>query len=235
MSLTARFSSLVVLFLASLTVGCHGTYFLTISPLTPYPEWKYDGNLGYAFLESDAVPGLVPFTLLRDKSVESPNTYDLRYLYTASLEIKQRLTNGGPWVEEEIAFYVYPTETKNSQPLHQLSSHATGDILWSTDPVELQTLKAQGYWTYEGVACWLPVKPSPARLVRRIGHIVNLGDQLPGKRKPLPPTPPKFINPAVWDELDGSEPKHSPPKPKASDPPLHPIRRFRYNPPPVPT
>lgn len=134
-SLMARFSSLVVLFLAILTIGCHGTYFLTISPLTPYAEWKYDGNLGYAFLDSDAVPGLVPFTLLRDKSVESPNTYDLRYLYTASLEIKQRLTNGGPWVEEEIAFYVYPTETKKLptppsiiQPCHRRYSleHRSG-------------------------------------------------------------------------------------------------------------
>lgn len=38
------------------------------------------GKLGYAFRDLDAALDLVPFTLLRDKSVELPGTWNLRYL-----------------------------------------------------------------------------------------------------------------------------------------------------------
>lgn len=152
------FPSLTLL-LSILTATTQAAYYLSLqdwsSNLILNYGWTYENEQGHAFRNPTDRDGLIPFYQLR-----SPNPADyhsLLYFYTNNENEKAQIIADPNWVVEE-TWYVHGAPVDGGQDLHRLFNAASGDHIWTIDPVEVQQLQGGG-WSYDGVAAHLPPPP----------------------------------------------------------------------------
>ena len=150
---------LLVLFIAIVSVNCLNRYYLTVEDYHEtdiyYSGFEYEGPVGYAYKNPAAAPNLIPFSQLR--SPIDANNINVEYFYTSDPAEKQQVLSTGVWMEDG-AFYVYGAEAVGTVPLYRLIEDATGDHIWTSDPVNVQQLQAAN-WRVEGIACWVATEP----------------------------------------------------------------------------
>lgn len=154
----------IIFFLFGLLAGsCRAQYFLILAngPAIDAPYLLLEGPVGHVFVDRPSnAPDVVMF---HELAYSNPflNPGDVRFYTINEAEVKGVLAD--PVWEAIGGWYVYNAPAEGRQALHRLYQKTTRIHLWSFDPAEIQHAQTVegGSYTYEEVACWLPIPAEP--------------------------------------------------------------------------